>query len=121
MQSRDWFGVGVRLFGVWELICAAGYLIAWIRVVVENAAAGSYFSLSEQASSEPRTYILYAGGSVLMASYLLFCTDHLTRLTFRSDSRQCDREYRRRDEGLKQGVLECLVHARKIAHAPSGT
>ena len=33
MQSRDWFGVGVRLLPVWELTRAAGYLIAWIYLV----------------------------------------------------------------------------------------
>ena len=62
MDKRDWFFVGVRLFGVWVLLDA----VTEARYLIEIA-----FSLAQPVRTPVGVYILHLAMDVIVGFYLL--------------------------------------------------
>ncbi len=81
MRPRDWFSVGLRLFGVWlfyrslgDVLAAASWFLGlaprYIAKDFDDVGKGMLFNL------------MYAISYFAMASYLVFGSEHLTRWAF---------------------------------------
>lgn len=79
MHSKEWFGVGTRLLGVWQLIIAFRYSISVIAVFLEEY-SGSVPLFSEVGSYSD--YLPEALGHAFLGVALLRNADFLTAFAY---------------------------------------
>lgn len=83
MNPREWFVLGIRLFGVWMLIQGVTYVAAF---------ADQRLGMSEQPRGmNPNGNILYAAFDFALAAYFLFGARHLARVCDAEDKARPDR------------------------------
>jgi hypothetical protein len=75
MNERDWFFVGVRLFGVWVLLDA----VTEARYLIEIA-----FSLAQPVRTPVGVYVLHLAIDLLVGFYLLAGAPGIGRFVFSS-------------------------------------
>ena len=77
MTASDWFGVAVRIIGVWMLVKAMEQLIAFIYLRIE--AKGASPLVGDPSSN---SYLVYLVGYLLLAFVFLFLADELVRFAY---------------------------------------
>jgi hypothetical protein len=82
MKPQDWFGVGVRLSGIWCLMQSLGYLLGFfaIQLGYSTSATTTYFSQSPDKSS---MYLVYSLGYGAIALWFLLDADRLVGWSYR--------------------------------------
>jgi hypothetical protein len=81
MRPRDWFSVGVRLFGVWTFYRGFSDLLAsgvWLFGLAPRFAAKDF----DDAHTGLVYDLWYAAGFFALAIYFIFGAEHLTRWAF---------------------------------------
>jgi len=69
VNSREWFVLGIRLFGVWLLTRGVGYFASFIDF---------RFGLTgTPGESSPNSYLYYAACELALAAYFLLGARHL--------------------------------------------
>ncbi len=79
MHQKEWFGVGTRLIGIWQLVIAAQYSISVIAVLLDQSNINAPLFSDVGTSSE---YFLYAVAHALLGVALLRGADFLTALAY---------------------------------------
>ena len=83
MRPRDWFSVGVRLFGLWVFYRGFADLLTLGTLVMGISPSATIDrGFGEGASTASNYYLWYAAGYFALAAYLLLGADHLTRWLF---------------------------------------
>src|SRR4029079_10863327 len=85
MKPRDWFGVGVRLTGVWCLLQALTQLLLVIELKTGISGVGDTGFSSDNSDSMKR-HMLFAVGYTVIGFVMLLATEALTRWTYREQS-----------------------------------
>lgn len=82
MNARDWFGVGVRLLGVWCFIQAVQNLLYFFDV---KSGLSPLRDLAGQIDhlGSPFSYLVYAVGYLVLTAYFLFGSEHLADWCYR--------------------------------------
>ncbi len=84
MQARDWFGLGARLCGGYNLVSSVEYLSSFLQLrsgLLQNGASGA---LASEKYSHPTTYLLIGLVDLVTAAFLLLGTKQLLRWTYGS-------------------------------------
>ena len=97
MNSRDWFGVGVRLIGVYCLIPALQNLLFFVDVQ-------SNLSNYRESDGEPLGFLLYGIGYVALGVFLLRAAEGLTAFTYRSETEPQDSAESESDSKIQRDV-----------------
>jgi hypothetical protein len=90
MRPRDWFSVGVRLFGVW--VFYRGFSSA-LDIGAFQSRIGQSYAMASQGGITPgmgAPLLWYPVGYFLLAIYLLFGAEHLTRWVFKERRRSTE-------------------------------
>jgi hypothetical protein len=82
MMPRDWFSVGIRLYGVWLMIRVLEYALSFAYVQMGGNPADRFDSDAYTTAQAP-FYLCYMFGYGAVGAYLLLGADHLTRISFR--------------------------------------
>jgi hypothetical protein len=86
MRPRDWFSVGVRLFGVYVFFRGFAQLLGLFADTVSQASRAQLAREFDSASA-PRGYILvFVVGYFALSYTLVFGGERLTRLAFHEPS-----------------------------------
>jgi hypothetical protein len=89
MRPRDWFSVGVRLFGIYFFYRGFADLLtfgAYNMQIIPHVS-----SLRELGEGNPGNYYLwFAAGYLAMAIYCVFYAEHLTRWAFKENNETDD-------------------------------
>jgi hypothetical protein len=79
MTPRDWFALGVRLFGVWMLIRAAAYIASFVDLKL------GLTPIPFSGGGNPTGYLLYATFDLALAALFLLWTRKLVNWTYGED------------------------------------
>jgi hypothetical protein len=63
MPLRNWFGVGVRLIGLWEIVSGLDELVTFVNVVMR---------LYTPSLTSPNGFLTHAAAHLLIGFFLLF-------------------------------------------------
>jgi hypothetical protein len=100
MDSREWFILGIRIFGIWLLTRGVGYFASFVDF--RFGLTGTSGELS------PNSYLYYAACELALAAYFLVGARHLAGICERggvSDEKQQDEEidhHREKDAGMPE-------------------
>jgi hypothetical protein len=79
MNPREWFVLGIRLFGLWSLTRGAGYLASFVDLRM---------GLNEMLpGAGAKTYLFHAACEFAIAAYFLFGARHLAGICEGHDNR----------------------------------
>jgi len=82
MHRRDWFGLGVRGFGLWVLFTALTYFISFADIRFNQRPTA-------HQGPEVNSYLFHAVLRGAFGAYLLFGAQHLAHLCYGKD-KSCD-------------------------------
>jgi hypothetical protein len=91
MRPRDWFSVGLRLFGVWLVYRGVGDLLAaasWLLGLTPRYVAKDF----DDAHSGVMFSLMYSAGYFALSAYFLFGSEHLTRWSYDEPSPTSDED-----------------------------
>lgn len=81
MRPRDWFSVGIRLFGVWVLYRGFTHLLG-VGTFVFGLAPKVFARDFDDAHTGLMYDLWFAAGFFALAIYFMFAAEHLTRWVF---------------------------------------
>jgi hypothetical protein len=85
MRPRDWFSVGVRLFGLWVIYDGFGFLLGVLANRLEQLSPSVVRSL-EPSRFSPIYGLVFAIGSMALGFILIAGAERLTRWAFNETS-----------------------------------
>ena len=78
MTSKEWFALGVRLFGVWLITQGLSYVESFISVKL--------YPTTSQASDYAASYLIFASLDFAMAAFFLLGTRVVVGWTYDNDA-----------------------------------
>jgi hypothetical protein len=81
MQPRDWFSVGVRLFGLWVFYKGLNDLlgaVSWLFGMAPEYVTSNFDIVGKGVAFS----LMYAASYFAVAAYFVFGAEHLTRCVF---------------------------------------
>jgi hypothetical protein len=91
MRPRDWFSVGIRLFGVWIFYEGFVYFVGYVGERVDLFWESEFSEDFRLARSRGHVYLWYAIGNITLALFILLRAEHLTDWLQRGLARGCRR------------------------------
>lgn len=93
MNPREWFVLGIRLFGLWSLMTGVGYAANFVdaRLGLSQLPLGT----------KPNGYLFYAACDFAIAAYFLFGARHLAGICESHGERNGDTEEPGQPEGAE--------------------
>lgn len=86
MLSRDWFSVGVRLFGIWVMYDGFTYLLGYIADRVVQMSRSEIARELDPVRSTPSYYVVFGVGTIALGFFLTSGAEQLTRWAFKEPS-----------------------------------
>jgi hypothetical protein len=87
MTSREWFVLGIRLFGLWMLARGVGYVASFTDLTLHYGDTSS--------DTNPNSYLLFAAFEFAAAGYFLLGARHFAGI--------CDRNRQDDEQGPEDG------------------
>jgi hypothetical protein len=82
MRPRDWFSVGVRLFGLYVFFRGFTDLLLGVGYALKLLPQSNFRDLTDTPRAETY-YLWYAAGYLALAIYFIFGAEHLTKWAFK--------------------------------------
>ena len=73
MTSRNWFEVGVRLIGLWEIVAGLDDLVAFVNMVM---------GLYRSTLTTPNAFLTHTLAHILIGFFLLFTAPSLVNAVY---------------------------------------
>jgi hypothetical protein len=92
MRPRDWFSVGVRLFGVWVFYRGFAYLLAFGAARFDLRYSSSLAAELDVSRGTELYFLWYAVGYSTLAAFFVFGAERLTKVVFNEAIDETDDE-----------------------------